>query len=117
MTLVPSHLSRLVAGLLPLAVLAGCASSGLEQAAKAQLGKAQTAYRQGTPPGGGPARLRIAWPRASRQGPAREGTDRLSPGAVRPERAGACPAAARRRTEGRPGGRAGCESGDQTAVR
>jgi len=46
MTLVPSHLRRLVAGLLPLAVLAGCASSGLEQAAKAQLAKAQTAYRQ-----------------------------------------------------------------------
>ena len=46
MTLVPSHLRRLVAGLLPLAVLAGCASSDLEQAAKAQLAKAQTAYRQ-----------------------------------------------------------------------
>lgn len=46
MTLVPSHLRRLVAGLLPLAVLAGCASSDLEQAAKAQLTKAQTAYRQ-----------------------------------------------------------------------
>jgi outer membrane protein OmpA-like peptidoglycan-associated protein len=46
MTLVPSHLRRLVAGLLPLAVLAGCASTDLEQAAKAQLAKAQTAYRQ-----------------------------------------------------------------------
>ena len=46
MTLVPSHLRRLVAGLVPLAVLAGCASSDLEQAAKAQLTKAQTAYRQ-----------------------------------------------------------------------
>ena len=46
MTLVPSLLRRLVPGLLPLAVLAGCASSDLEQAAKAQLTKAQTAYRQ-----------------------------------------------------------------------
>src|SRR4030095_8558650 len=46
MTLVPSLLRRLVAGLVPLAVLAGCASSDLEQAAKAQLAKAQTAYRQ-----------------------------------------------------------------------
>src|SRR4030095_14145934 len=46
MTRVPSHLRRLVAGLVPLAVLAGCAPSGLEQPAKAQLAKAQTAYRQ-----------------------------------------------------------------------
>jgi outer membrane protein OmpA-like peptidoglycan-associated protein len=46
MTLVPSLLRRLAAGLVPLAVLAGCASSELEQAAKAQLAKAQTAYRQ-----------------------------------------------------------------------
>ena len=46
MTRVPSHLRRLVAGVVPLAVLAGCASSDLEQAAKAQLVKAQTAYRQ-----------------------------------------------------------------------
>ena len=46
MTRVPSHLRRLVAGLVPLAVLAGCASSDLDQAAKAQLAKAQTAYRQ-----------------------------------------------------------------------
>ena len=46
MTLVPSLLRRLVAGLVPLAVLAGCASSDLEQAAKAQLARAQTAYRQ-----------------------------------------------------------------------
>ena len=46
MTRVPSLLRRLVAGLVPLAVLAGCASSELEQAAKAQLTKAQTAYRQ-----------------------------------------------------------------------
>jgi len=46
MTRVPGHLKRLVTGLLPLAVLAGCASSDLEQAAKAQLTKAQTAYRQ-----------------------------------------------------------------------
>jgi outer membrane protein OmpA-like peptidoglycan-associated protein len=46
MTLVPSHLRRLVAGIVPLAALAGCASSDLDQAAKAQLTKAQTAYRQ-----------------------------------------------------------------------
>jgi outer membrane protein OmpA-like peptidoglycan-associated protein len=46
MTSVSSHLRRLVAGLVPLAVLAGCASADLEQAAKAQLTKAQTAYRQ-----------------------------------------------------------------------
>jgi outer membrane protein OmpA-like peptidoglycan-associated protein len=46
MTRVPSLLRRLAAGLVPLAVLAGCASSELEQAAKAQLAKAQTAYRQ-----------------------------------------------------------------------
>jgi len=46
MTSVSSHLRRFVAGLVPLAVLAGCASSDLEQAAKAQLTKAQTAYRQ-----------------------------------------------------------------------
>jgi outer membrane protein OmpA-like peptidoglycan-associated protein len=46
MTLVPRPLRRLVAGLVPLAVLAGCASSDLEQAAKAQLTRAQTAYRQ-----------------------------------------------------------------------
>jgi OOP family OmpA-OmpF porin len=46
MTSVSSHLRRFVTGLVPLAVLAGCASSDLEQAAKAQLTKAQTAYRQ-----------------------------------------------------------------------
>lgn len=46
MSLVSSHLRRFVAVLAPLAVLAGCASSELEQAAKAQLAKAQTAYRQ-----------------------------------------------------------------------
>ena len=46
MTLVPSLLRRFVAGLVPLAVLAGCASAELEQAAKAQLTRAQTAYRQ-----------------------------------------------------------------------
>src|SRR5262247_2550351 len=46
MTLVPGHLKRLVTGLLPLAMLAGCASTDLEQAAKTQLAKAQTAYRQ-----------------------------------------------------------------------
>ena len=46
MILVPSLLRRWVPGLLPLAVLAGCASSDLEQVAKAQLTKAQTAYRQ-----------------------------------------------------------------------
>ena len=46
MTLVPSLLRRLVPGLVPLAVLAGCASSAPEQAARAQLTKAQTAYRQ-----------------------------------------------------------------------
>ena len=46
MTSVSSHLRRLVAGLVPLTVLAGCASSDLEQAAKTQLTKAQTAYRQ-----------------------------------------------------------------------
>ena len=46
MTLVPSLLRRWVPGLLSLALLAGCASSDLEQAAKAQLTKAQTAYRQ-----------------------------------------------------------------------
>src|SRR6185503_15413409 len=45
MTLVPSHLRRLVAGLLPLAVLAGCASSGLEQAAQLQLADAQKAVQ------------------------------------------------------------------------
>ena len=46
MILVPSLLRRWVPGLLSLALLAGCASSDLEQAAKAQLTKAQTAYRQ-----------------------------------------------------------------------
>jgi len=46
MILVPNLLRRWVPGLVPLAVLAGCASSDLEQAAKAQLTKAQTAYRQ-----------------------------------------------------------------------
>src|SRR6266850_655984 len=46
MTSVSSQLRRFVTGLVPLAVLAGCASSDLEQAAKAQLTKAQTAYRQ-----------------------------------------------------------------------
>ena len=46
MTSVSSHLRRLVAGIVPLAVLAGCASSDLDQVAKAQLAKAQTAYRQ-----------------------------------------------------------------------
>src|SRR6267378_60893 len=46
MTSVSSHLRRFATGLVPLAVLAGCASSDLEQAAKAQLTKAQTAYRQ-----------------------------------------------------------------------
>lgn len=46
MTLVPLHVRRVLAGLLPLAVVAGCASAELEQAAKAQLVHAQTAYRQ-----------------------------------------------------------------------
>ena len=46
MTRVPSLLRRFAAGLVPLAVLAGCASADLEQAAKAQLTRAQTAYRQ-----------------------------------------------------------------------
>jgi outer membrane protein OmpA-like peptidoglycan-associated protein len=46
MTLVPFHVRRFLAGLLPLAVVAGCASAEVEQAAKAQLGRAQTAYRQ-----------------------------------------------------------------------
>jgi outer membrane protein OmpA-like peptidoglycan-associated protein len=47
MTSASCHLRRLVAGLVPLAVLAaGCASTDLDQAAKAQLTKAQTAYRQ-----------------------------------------------------------------------
>ena len=46
MTLLSSHLRRLVTALVTLTVLAGCASSDLEQAAKAQLTKAQTAYRQ-----------------------------------------------------------------------
>ena len=46
MTLVPGLLRRFGAGLVPLAVLAGCASADLEPAAKAQLAKAQTAYRQ-----------------------------------------------------------------------
>jgi outer membrane protein OmpA-like peptidoglycan-associated protein len=46
MTLMPLHVRRFLAGLLPLAVVAGCASAEVEQAAKAQLGRAQTAYRQ-----------------------------------------------------------------------
>jgi outer membrane protein OmpA-like peptidoglycan-associated protein len=46
MTLVVAHVRRVVAGLLPLAVVAGCASTDLESAAKAQLERAQTAYRQ-----------------------------------------------------------------------
>ena len=46
MTLVPVHVRRFVAGLLPLAVLAGCASTEQEMAAKGQLERAQTAYRQ-----------------------------------------------------------------------
>jgi len=41
-----SHLRPIVGGLLPLAVLAGCASSSKELAAKAQLEKARVAYRQ-----------------------------------------------------------------------
>ena len=46
MTLMPLNVRRFLAGLLPLAVVAGCASAEVEQAAKAQLGRAQTAYRQ-----------------------------------------------------------------------
>jgi outer membrane protein OmpA-like peptidoglycan-associated protein len=46
MTLMPLHVRRVLAGLLPLAVVAGCASADLEQAAKAQLGRAQAAYLQ-----------------------------------------------------------------------
>jgi outer membrane protein OmpA-like peptidoglycan-associated protein len=46
MTLMPVNVRRFLAGLLPLAVVAGCASAEVEQAAKAQLGRAQTAYRQ-----------------------------------------------------------------------
>src|SRR3989441_7737407 len=46
MTLVLAQVRRVVAGLLPLAVVAGCASTDLEPAAKAQLERAQTAYRQ-----------------------------------------------------------------------
>ena len=46
MTIVHGPVRRFLAGFLPLAVLAGCASAEVEQAAKAQLGRAQTAYRQ-----------------------------------------------------------------------
>jgi outer membrane protein OmpA-like peptidoglycan-associated protein len=46
MTLDSVRVRRLVAGLLPLAMLAGCASAEQEAAAKAQLERAQTAYRQ-----------------------------------------------------------------------
>jgi outer membrane protein OmpA-like peptidoglycan-associated protein len=46
MTLMPLHVRRVLAGLLPLAVVAGCASADLEKAAQAQLARAQTAYRQ-----------------------------------------------------------------------
>ena len=46
MTLVPFPVRRVLAGLLPLAVVAGCASADLEKAAQAQLAYAQTAYRQ-----------------------------------------------------------------------
>lgn len=46
MTIVHGPVRRFLAGFLPLAVLTGCASAEVEQAAKAQLGRAQTAYRQ-----------------------------------------------------------------------
>jgi len=46
MTLVLAQVRRVVAGLLPLAVVTGCASTDLGPAAKAQLERAQTAYRQ-----------------------------------------------------------------------
>src|SRR5881628_1545867 len=46
MTLVLAQLRRVVAGLLPLVVVTGCASTDLGPAAKAQLERAQTAYRQ-----------------------------------------------------------------------
>jgi outer membrane protein OmpA-like peptidoglycan-associated protein len=46
MTLVPFPVRRVLAGLLPLVVVAGCASADLEKAAQAQLAHAQTAYRQ-----------------------------------------------------------------------
>src|SRR6266849_3826587 len=46
MTLVLAQVRRVVAGLLPLAVVTGCASTDLGPAAKAQLERAQIAYRQ-----------------------------------------------------------------------
>ncbi len=46
MTLVLAQVRRVVAGLLPLAVVTGCASPDLGPAAKAQLERAQIAYRQ-----------------------------------------------------------------------
>src|SRR3989442_11240272 len=46
MTRVLAQVRRVVAGLLPLAVVTGCASTDLGPAAKAQLERAQTAYRQ-----------------------------------------------------------------------
>ena len=46
MTLVLAQLRRVVAGLLALVVVTGCASTDLGSAAKAQLERAQTAYRQ-----------------------------------------------------------------------
>src|SRR2546428_13206719 len=46
MTLALAHLRRVVAGLLPLAVVVGCASSDQDAAARAQLERAQIAYRQ-----------------------------------------------------------------------
>src|SRR5882724_10600467 len=46
MTSVSSHLRRFATGLVPLAVLAGCASSDLEQAAKAQIASVVGATRK-----------------------------------------------------------------------
>ena len=46
MSRLSAQIRYVVAALLPLAVLAGCVSAEKEQAAKAQLGRAQAAYRQ-----------------------------------------------------------------------
>jgi hypothetical protein len=46
MSRLSAQLRYVVAALLPLAVLAGCASAEKEQAAKAQLERARAAYQQ-----------------------------------------------------------------------
>src|SRR2546428_4740554 len=77
MTLVLAQVRRVVAGLLPLAVVTGCASTDLGPAAKAQLERAQAAYRQAQADPNVQAYAQLWLPGVHKGGPAAAGAKTL----------------------------------------